>query len=112
MFGSQAIDQVGFRADGQAAGTDGETHEVCPAQLTMLEERAPTLPQDTKQVPYILHVSGFLIEDAELGQETRIRTIIGRELPGVLITVNPGYNHSFGATIPELLNIGTEADLC
>ena len=72
------------------------------------EQRAPTLPEDTKQVPYVLRVSGFLIEPAELGAQARIRTIIGRELSGVLRTVNPSYSHSFGTVVPELLTIGTE----
>ncbi|MBN1146756.1 MAG: 2-amino-4-ketopentanoate thiolase [Anaerolineales bacterium] len=74
------------------------------------EQRAPSLPEDTKQVPYILRVSGFLIEPAELGQPAHIRTIIGRELSGVLKTVNPSYSHSFGMVVPELLTIGTEAE--
>ncbi len=74
------------------------------------EERAQTLPDDTKLVPYMLRVSGFLLEDARLGQEVRIRTIIGRELQGTLRTVNPSYSHSFGATVPELLTIGTEVE--
>jgi hypothetical protein len=74
------------------------------------DQRAPTLPEDTRQVPYVLHVSGFLIEPAELGDPARIRTIIGRELSGVLTTVNPSYSHSFGNTVPELLTIGTETE--
>lgn len=74
------------------------------------EQRAPTLPEDTKRVPYVLRVSGFLIEPAGLGAPARIRTIIGRELSGVLKTVNPSYSHSFGTVVPELLTIGTEAE--
>lgn len=74
------------------------------------EQRAPTLPEDTKRVPYVLRVSGFLIEPAELGAPAHIRTIIGRELNGVLRTVNPSYSHSFGTVVPELLTIGTEAE--
>jgi hypothetical protein len=74
------------------------------------EQRAPSLPEDTKRVPYVLHVSGFLLEPVELGGSARIRTIIGRELSGTLITINPSYSHSFGSTVPELLTIGTEAE--
>lgn len=74
------------------------------------EQRAPTLPEDTRQAPYLMRVSGFLSEAAEIGQEASIRTIIGRELRGTLKTVNPSYNHSFGTVIPELLTIGTEAE--
>ncbi len=72
------------------------------------EERAPSLPEDTRKVPYILHVSGFLLEDALPGQEARIKTVIGRELEGKILVVNPGYSHSFGDTVPELLTIGLE----
>ena len=72
------------------------------------EERASALPEDTRKVPYVLHVSGFLLEDAALGQEARIRTVIGRELVGKLFVVNPSYTHSFGDTVPELLVIGLE----
>lgn len=70
-------------------------------------ERAPTLPADTRQVPYMLRVSGFLLDDAEIGQEVRICTLIGRVLSGTLKTINPSYTHSFGQTIQELLDIGT-----
>lgn len=72
------------------------------------EERAQSLPEDTRKVPYLLRASGFLLADADLGEETLIQTIIGRTLSGKLITVNPSYTHSFGKTIPELLTIGTE----
>jgi hypothetical protein len=71
-------------------------------------ERAPTLPEDTRRVPYVLRVSGFLLEDAGIGDEARIRTLIGRELSGALTAVNPGYSHSFGETVPELLDIGID----
>lgn len=75
------------------------------------EERAPSLPPETKAVPYVMRVSGFLTKDAELGQEVTIRTLIGRELRGTLRVVNPSYTHSFGETVPELLTIGTEAEV-
>jgi hypothetical protein len=71
------------------------------------EERAPTVPDDTKLTPYKMWVSGFLAEDGQTGEEVRIRTIIGRELSGKLVRVNPSYTHSFGKVVPELLKIGT-----
>jgi len=74
------------------------------------EERAPSLPPETKAVPYVMRVSGFLAESAELGQEVTIHTLIGRELRGTLRVANPSYSHSFGETVPELLTIGTEAE--
>ncbi|HPH97380.1 MAG TPA: 2-amino-4-oxopentanoate thiolase subunit OrtA [Anaerolineaceae bacterium] len=74
------------------------------------EERAANLPEETRKVPYVLRVSGFLVEDAEMDTEVHIKTIIGRELSGTLKVVNPSYTHSFGNTVPELLTIGTEAE--
>jgi len=72
------------------------------------EQRAPNIPEDTRQVPYLLRVSGFFVGDAEVGQEVEVRTIIGRSLKGTLKTVNPSYTHSFGDVVPELLTIGTD----
>jgi len=89
------------------AGTWVEIEQV----ILTPEQRAPSLPEDTRKVPYVMRVSGFLLEPAELGGDSRIRTIIGREMSGVLKTVNPSYSHSFGSTVPELLKIGTQADL-
>jgi hypothetical protein len=74
------------------------------------DERAPSLPEDTRKVPYLLRVSGFLLAESEIGQSCRIKTIIGREFTGKLRVVNPGYSHSFGTTIPELLTIGSEGE--
>jgi hypothetical protein len=74
------------------------------------DQRPLSLPEDTKKVPYVMRVSGFLDSEGEVGQEVRIRTIIGRVITGKLTTINPGYSHSFGKTIPELLKIGTEEE--
>ena len=54
----------------------------------------------------MLRLSGFLEEEAEVGQEVTVRSLIGRMHRGVLRLVNPGYDHSFGATVPELLHVG------
>jgi hypothetical protein len=70
------------------------------------EERAPNLPPDTAKLPYVLRVSGFLMDDAKLGEQVKIRTIIGNVHAGKLRIENPGYGHSFGHTVPELLRIG------
>lgn len=70
------------------------------------EERAPGLPEDTAATPYVLRLSGFLEEEAEVGDEVAVRSLIGRTHRGVLRAVNPSYGHSFGATVPELLQIG------
>jgi 2-amino-4-ketopentanoate thiolase alpha subunit len=61
-------------------------------------------------VPYVMRVSGFLLDDAAVGERVRVRTLIGRELSGSLTTVNPSYEHSFGETVQELLDIGIDRE--
>ncbi|HWJ03169.1 MAG TPA: 2-amino-4-oxopentanoate thiolase subunit OrtA [Verrucomicrobiae bacterium] len=73
------------------------------------DERAPQVPQDTKQVPLELWVKGFLQQDqAKLGEEVEIITTTGRAVQGELNDILPRYNHDFGSPQPELLKIGTE----
>ena len=74
------------------------------------EQRAANLPEDTKKTPYVLRLSGFLTADAELGDLVTVRSLIGREHQGTLISVNPSYSHSFGNTMPELLHIGIDEE--
>ena len=81
------------------------------AVLLAPQERADNLPEDTRATPYVLRLSGFLAADAELGQQVSVRCLIGRAHRGTLRLVNPGYDHSFGATVPELLRIGLEGAL-
>lgn len=87
------------------AGTWVEIERV----LLRPEERAAGLPADTAATPYVLRVSGFLKADAELGAEVVVTSLIGHEHRGILRLENPGYSHSFGSTVPELLKIGREA---
>jgi hypothetical protein len=77
-------------------------------------ERAPQVPDDTRQVPLEMKVKGFLTEDAVVSEEATITTTTGRTLTGRLTEVNPAYTHQFGSPIPELLTIGRElrAILC
>ena len=70
-------------------------------------ERAAAVPEDTAATPLVQWISGFLDEEAHIGDEATITSIIGRHHTGVLDRVNPSYSHSFGHTVPELLSIGT-----
>lgn len=69
------------------------------------EERAPQVPEDTACVPLEQWVKGHLIADAKIGETVSARTRTGRLVEGELIAVNPGYEHSFGALVPELLQV-------
>lgn len=72
------------------------------------DDRTANIPEETKKVPYLMRVRGFLLEDAEFGDEVKIKTMIGRELKGKLHKSEPAYSHNFGKTVPELLKIGIE----
>jgi 2-amino-4-ketopentanoate thiolase alpha subunit len=72
-------------------------------------ERAPQVPADTQKVPFEMWLKGFLVDvEAQVGQDVTIETVVGRQLRGTLVAVNPAYPHSFGEPVPELLSIGRE----
>jgi hypothetical protein len=71
--------------------------------------RQPGHPVDPAVIPaYTVRVSGFLLEDAELGQQVRIRTTQGKLHTGKLRIQSPSYGHSFAHTVPELLKVGRD----
>lgn len=78
------------------------------AILLAAGERAKTLPEDTQKVPLEMRVKGFLVDDANLGDEVTVETASGRRLRGRLVQANPPYSHGFGAPLPQLSTIGGE----
>ncbi|MBU5254658.1 2-amino-4-oxopentanoate thiolase subunit OrtA [Tissierella praeacuta] len=73
-------------------------------------ERATNIPEDTQNVPLEMWVKGFLINDsANIGDNVKVETYIGRTVEGKLLEVNPYYKHDFGKCVPELLYIGRQA---
>jgi hypothetical protein len=87
-----------------ASGTWVEIHSiVLPA-----EQRAAHIPEDTKRVPLEMRAKGFLVGEANLGDQVEIVTVAGRRLRGELAQINPSYTHGFGAPIVELQAIGCE----
>ncbi|SES73111.1 hypothetical protein SAMN05660297_00425 [Natronincola peptidivorans] len=71
-------------------------------------ERAPQVPADTKKVPLELWTKGFLLKDGIVGETVEISTITGRIVAGTLVEVHPYYDHDFGKSFPELLEIGIQ----
>lgn len=71
-------------------------------------QRAPQVPPETQAVPLVMFVKGFAKQDADLGETISVTTVIGRELEGELVAINPVYGHDYGAPVPELLPIGME----
>jgi hypothetical protein len=85
-------------------GTWVEVHRV----VLRAGERAPQVPPDTQRVPLELLARGWLDAPAELGDEVTVTTATGRHVPGTLVAVEPGYDHTFGPPVPELLAVGRE----
>ncbi|MBO4235695.1 MAG: 2-amino-4-ketopentanoate thiolase [Firmicutes bacterium] len=69
------------------------------------EDRTGKIPDDTKACDLEMWTKGFLLEDAEIGDEVEVETAVGRIEKGELIEVNPYYTHSYGKFVPELIQI-------
>jgi hypothetical protein len=73
------------------------------------EERSINLPEDTKKVPLVMWDKGFLLdENASLGDRVKVNTIIGREIEGELVQLDPGYDVNYGPSVNETLYIGRQ----
>ncbi len=71
-------------------------------------ERAPQVPEDTKNTPFLLWVKGFAQQEANIGETMHIQTVTGRALEGELVAVEPGYTYGFGNCVPELLAVDNQ----
>jgi len=90
--------------DTVCAGTWVEVHRV----VLRPGERAPQVPAETQRVPLELLARGWLDAPAALGDEVSVTTAAGRHLHGTLLAIEPGYDHTFGPPVPELLAVGRE----
>lgn len=78
-------------------------------QVLSPEERAPHIPEETREHPLELWNKGFLLQDSGLpGDIVEVETIIGRTVKGRLLEINPNFDHSWGQCIPEVLQIGRQ----
>ena len=71
-------------------------------------ERAAGLPEDTAAQPLLVWVKGFARGEAVLGDELEVETMTGRRVTGRLSAINPGYFHTFGEPVPELVHVGRD----
>ena len=69
------------------------------------DERTGKIPDDTRACDLEMWTKGFLLQDAEIGDEVEVETAAGRLEKGTLIEVNPYYTHSYGKFVPELVQI-------
>ena len=75
-------------------------------QIFEKDHRAPHLPEDTRQVPFMMWTKGFLLKDSEMNSLVMVKTLTGRQVTGQLLEIEPAYRHDYGKFIPELLRIG------
>lgn len=69
------------------------------------EERTAKLPDDTKACDLEQWTKGFLLADAEIGDEVEVETVVGRIEKGTMIDDFPYYDHSYGKFVPELIEV-------
>jgi len=72
------------------------------------EERASNLPPETASKPLVTWIKGFATIEANLGDDASVKTMTGRVVTGRLSSINPGYFHTFGKPIPELVHVGAD----
>ena len=71
-------------------------------------DRSTNLPAETAEKPLTMWVKGFAEGRAALGEPVTVETMTGRKVAGRLSAINPGYFHTFGEPIPELVHIGKD----
>jgi len=87
--------------------TAGEWVEV---ERVLLDpaDRSAALPPETAERPMLVWVSGFANAEGEMGDEVTVETMTGRLVTGRLSAINPGFFHTFGNPIPELVGVGRD----
>lgn len=71
-------------------------------------DRSGALPEETASRPLMTWVKGFALAPAQMGGEVSVTTMTGRTITGTLSAINPGYFHTFGRPIPELVHVGAD----
>lgn len=79
-----------------------ESMILAPAQ------RAHHLPVETKGLPYLMRLNGYLQAETAVGQVCEIKTLAGRCVKGQLVAEKPAYRHSYGQVIRELIDVRQE----
>jgi hypothetical protein len=72
------------------------------------EERSTNLPADTAAQPLTVWVKGFARDAGVIGDQITVETMTGRLVAGALSEVLPGYFHTFGRPIAELVHVGRD----
>ena len=73
------------------------------------EQRTGRIPDETRNVPFVMWAKGFLRRDADWGEEVTVLTRAGRLETGLLEAANHQYELSYGNFVPELMYVGDDA---
>lgn len=81
-----------------------EKNRYVEIRRTLLEagKRNDNVPEDTKNVPLEMRIRGTLLSAGNPGEFVRIETETGRIEEGILVAVDPAYDHDFGGYVEEL----------
>jgi hypothetical protein len=71
-------------------------------------DRSKNLPSETAEKPLRMWIKGFAQAAGDLGDALTVKTMTGRLVEGSLSAINPGYFHTFGKPIPELVHVGVD----
>ena len=87
--------------------TAGDWVEV---ERVLLEpaDRSKNLPPETAEKPLRMWIKGFAQAAGAVGGPMTVETMTGRLVEGTLSAINPGYFHTFGKPIPELVRVGVD----
>ena len=79
-------------------------------QRVLLEpaDRSKNLPPETAEKPLRMWIKGFAQAAGDVGEAMTVETMTGRLVEGSLSAINPGYFHTFGNPIPELVHVGVD----
>ena len=71
-------------------------------------DRSKNLPPETAEKPLRMWIKGFAQAAGAVGAPMTVETMTGRLVEGTLSAINPGYFHTFGKPIPELVHVGVD----
>ncbi len=79
---------------------------VIEVEILTPAQRAPQIPEDTKETSLIALYKGYLQDEtANEGDVVTIKTAIGREVQGTLTTRDTSPTHTYGKVVPELQEV-------
>ncbi len=67
-------------------------------------DRKAGVPPDTAALPYLARARG-MAKSPSVGSTVEVETVVGRQMRGRVVSLNPGYEHTFGRPLPEWIRM-------